>query len=227
MPDLPKVFVLGFSKTATTSLHRFFRDNGYRSVHWDLPDGRFLAGVVVTNVLSNRPILASIDDYDVYSEFSYADGLLYLEANYFFRDLYAAYPDAYFLLNTRETEGWIASRKRHFGRNRKGRGYLAERIAQAYAASMPETEEIWRRYHPVFHQQVRDFFATQEGARFLEFNIDQDGPETLIDWLRPHYDLDLATWAPANVTTEQEAILKQRRNPIRRLLAKLTPDRRP
>lgn len=225
MSDQPKVFVIGFSKTATTTLHKFFTNNGYRSVHWELPDGRFLAGVVVTNVLSNRPILAGIDDYAVYSEFSYADGRIYLEANYFFRELYEAYPDAYFLLNVRETEGWIESRQRHVGRNKKGRGSLAERIAKAYAATPDETTEIWRSYHALFHQQVREFFAARSEARFLEFDIERESPEKLVNWLSDHYDLDCAQWQAKNVTVAQETIRKDRRNPLRRWTRRLRSSR--
>ena len=125
-PARPKVFVVGFSKTATTTLHKFFAANGCRSVHWSMEDGRFLAGVITTNVQSGRPILASIDGYDVYSELSYAGGSVYLEANCYFKELHAAYPDAYFILNVRDTESWIASRAKHVGRSKKARGSLIE-----------------------------------------------------------------------------------------------------
>lgn len=221
MSDLPKLFVIGFSKTATTTIHKFFSSNGYKSIHWDLPDGRFLAGVVATNVLSDRPILATIDDYTVYSEFSYADGNVYLEANYFFRELYAAYPDAYFLLNVRDTDGWIKSRQKHFGRNKKGRGSLADRISKAYAATPDETETIWRSYHKLFHEQVKDFFQDKNDARFLEFDIHLHGPRHLIEWLRPHFQLNQDKWRAENITIEQQAIRKLSRSPLRRLMRKL------
>ena len=219
--DRPKVFVIGFSKTATTTIHKFFANSGYNSVHWDLADGRFLAGVVVTNVLSGRPILATIDDFDVYSEFSYADGKLYLEANYFFEELYGEYPDAYFLLNTRDTDSWVASRKRHFGRNIKARGALHERIGRAYGVSEVETEQIWRSYKPAFHKRVTDFFSSRKDARFLEFDIVNDSVEQLITWLKPHYSLAPELWSAENVTAEQEKIRRLQRNPFARLLRKL------
>ena len=216
----PKVFVIGFSKTATTTIHKFFANNGYRSVHWDLEDGRFLAGVVTTNALSGLPILSTVDSYDVYSEFSYADGKLYLEANYFFRELFDAYPDAYFLLNTRDEDAWVRSRKKHFGRNKKGRGSLFDRIRSAYGVSEAETEQAWRRLRPVYHQQVRDFFGERPDARFLEFDIDSMHVSQLIDWVADDYALSDELWCPANVTTEQEKIRRQRRNPIERLLGR-------
>lgn len=185
-----------------------------------------LAGVLVTNVLSGRPILASIDNFDVYSEFSFADGALYLEANYFFRELYHAYPDAYFLLNTRDTDRWIESRNRHFGRNAKGRGSLAERIQGAYRATPVETEQIWRDYHAPFHQEVRTFFASYPDARFLEFPIETGSAEQIVDWVKADYDLDPALWAAANVTVEREQSRKRRRNPFTRVFDKLRKNRR-
>ena len=35
LAHLPYVFLIGFNKTATTTLHFFFKKNGLPSIHWD------------------------------------------------------------------------------------------------------------------------------------------------------------------------------------------------
>lgn len=219
MTTKPKVFAIGFSKTATTTIHKFFKNNGHDSVHFSLPDGRFLAGVVSTNVMSRRPILASIDQHEVFSEFSYADGIHYLEANYFYQQLYEQYPDAYFLLNTRDTEKWVKSRSTHFGR-KNSRGLLVDRIAAAYGTSTSEAQDVWRAYHQPFHDEVIAFFAARPEARFLHFKIETGSPDMLAEWVGEHYDLDPSTWAVANTLQEQKRKENVQRNPIRRFLKK-------
>jgi len=220
MTAKPKVFAIGFNKTATTTIHKFFRDNGHDSIHYRLPDGRFLAGVVSTNVMSRRPILASIDQHEVFSEFSYTEGTHFLEANYFYQDLYEQYPDAYFLLNTRDTEGWVKSRSNHFGR-KKSRGLLGDRIAASYGTSTEEASDIWRALHQPFHDEVIAFFAARPEARFLHFEIETGTPEMLTEWVSEHYDLDPSIWAAANTTQERQQKEKVQRNPARRLLKKI------
>jgi len=146
---------------------------------------------------------------------------VYLEANCYFKELHAAYPDAYFILNVRDTESWIASRAKHVGRSKKARGSLIERIALAYGTDTETAKEIWRSYHAPFHAQVTDYFAGQPDARFHIYDIDQHGPDDLASWLAPDYQLDPSLWVARNVTTEVQAAARRRKNPIYRWTAKL------
>jgi hypothetical protein len=96
----PKTFAIGVNKTASPTMHKSFGRDGYRLVHW-APAGQMLAQVVVTNVLNDQPLLAPADQLNIYFYFAYCDGKASLEADYFFRDLHRAYPDADFVLTTR------------------------------------------------------------------------------------------------------------------------------
>jgi hypothetical protein len=78
-----KYFVIGFHKTATTTMHELFLLNGIKSLHdnnWDL------------------------DNYDAFSDNK--DLTIYTE-------LCIKYPDAKFILNIRNMKGWILSRLNH------------------------------------------------------------------------------------------------------------------
>ncbi|MDO6588693.1 hypothetical protein DS901_15145 [Loktanella sp. D2R18] len=209
----PKVFIIGFNKTATTTLHSFFLKNGYHSVHWSLPDGRFLAPVITTNVLNGRPALASIDAFDVYSDLSFTDGTMHLEANYFYRELYRDYPDAYFLLNWRNAESWLLSRKNHIGRQYADS--FLKRAAASYGANDTETETIWRHRHETFHDDVRTFFSNRPDAKFLDFDIQTDEPERLATWLTPDFDCDLAFWGKQNATKNKKKVSTSKRLRLR------------
>lgn len=99
LASVPFVFIIGFNKTATTSLHTFFARNGFPSVHWDR--GR-LARRMVQNCLDDRPILDGYDQkFRVFSDMQAQSGRIRIEANQYFRVLDRDYPGSYFILNTR------------------------------------------------------------------------------------------------------------------------------
>jgi hypothetical protein len=78
-----KYFVIGFNKTATTTMHELFLLNGIKSLHdnnWDL------------------------DNYDAFSDNK--DISVY-------KELSIKYPDAMFILNIRNIKEWILSRVNH------------------------------------------------------------------------------------------------------------------
>jgi len=80
-----KCFVIGFNKTATTSMHQLFLLNGLRSQHdnnWDL------------------------DNYDCFSD---GDPLILFKN----LNLTDKYPDAKFILNIRDMKDWIISTVNH------------------------------------------------------------------------------------------------------------------
>ncbi|PTQ70730.1 sulfotransferase [Celeribacter persicus] len=199
-PDRPKVFILGFNKTATTALHQWFKLSGYRSFHWgELPKknkpGRYLANILISNITCGRPPLETIEDFDCYSEFSNVRDDYFLEANYFFDKLYEAYPNAYFILNTRSTESWIRSRIRH---QSNGFGSFIDRALRAMGQRQDVLERHWEAYKPQFEARMRDFFAERPEARFCEYHITQDRPEKLIAFLQEHYTLPLENFGVHN-----------------------------
>ena len=80
-----KIFVIGFNKTGTTSLHNLFDIIKIKSIH------------------TIRPIIPIIDNYDAFS-----DG-----DHYNFEQYYNIYPNSLFILNTRPIFNWLISRYKH------------------------------------------------------------------------------------------------------------------
>jgi hypothetical protein len=80
-----KIFVIGFNKTASSTLHKLFISNKLRSVHDD------------TWVLHK---------YDCFTDRE-TDGILNFET------YYNKFPNAVFVLNTRSLDSWLLSRLTH------------------------------------------------------------------------------------------------------------------
>jgi len=82
---MKKIFVIGFNKTGTSSLHYLFKKLGINSIHTTIP---------VMNI---------INCYDAFTDGSHFN----------FIDYYNAKPDSLFILNTRPIQKWLISRYKH------------------------------------------------------------------------------------------------------------------
>lgn len=177
---LPFVFVIGFNKTGTTSLHEFFERNGFPAIHWD--HGR-LARRMMLNCLDDRLILDGYDRrFRVFSDMVAQTRSLRLEANAFFRILDRDYPGSFFLHNTRRLEDWIRSRSaKTFGRY--GGCTNLELEMQILNTSDPrQAIDSWTREREEHAASVRRYFAGR--ANFLEIDIaDPQLPVKLSQWL--------------------------------------------
>jgi hypothetical protein len=122
---------------------------------------------------------------------SFTDELL-IEGNRHFRLFHELFPDAYFVLNDRDLEGWIRSRSTH----RKGT-FLA-RTMTAWGMDAESVKDRWRHMHEAHTAEVREHFA--EHRRFLYFRIDKDPIARLIDFLSPSFVLRERGWQRVNVT---------------------------
>ena len=98
-----KIFVIGFNRTGTTTLHRFFRRNYIRSVQWHY-DNRFVAIVMSRNIARGVDILNGIERFSAFSDLCFFTYDIWLEGNKYFREMHRAYPSAYFIFNDRPVE---------------------------------------------------------------------------------------------------------------------------
>lgn len=194
----PKVFFIGFNKTATTAFHHMFNKSGYHSVHClyrganNLQSGVYIAKVMSDNLDDGREILFDIDQADVYSDFLYCKRMRCIEGNKWFKKLYAEYPDAYFVLQTRNEIDWLNSRLNHKN------GSLLERWKKFNRMSEEEVILDWKTRREVMEKKIRKFFSGSNS--FLEFNIDKHDISRLIEFVSPHYDLDRSEWKILNKT---------------------------
>lgn len=193
--DHPKLFFIGFNKTGTKTLHSFFRDNGYLSVHSSsymaqrlgLPP---IARLMQQNQQKGLPLLTGLDHYDVYSDMIYLTETELFEANGLFRELDAENPGAYFVFNDRPVEKWIRSRLSHEG---GPRGSFVGRYAKAFGISEAEAPERWRAHYQRHKADVLDYFAGK--PRFMLFDIETGDPAELVRFLAPAFRLDAGKWA--------------------------------
>ncbi len=192
---LPYVFVIGFNKTATTTIHHFFERNGFPSVHWD--DGN-LTKTMLDNCLNDRRILTGYDQrYRVFSDMIVQTLRIRFEANSLFRVLDADYPGAYFIYNTRKLEDWLASRwKKPCGRYQCTNVELEMRVLNT--KDPQRVLEQWKKERTDFEREVREYFTGRD--RFLEIDIaDPESPGKIAALLG--MDLDLSCWG--HFTTNQ------------------------
>jgi len=80
-----KIFVIGFNKTGTLSIHNLFKKININSVH------------------TSQQVLEIIDKYDAFTDGHHRN----------FEKYYEKYPDSLFILNTRPIFKWLVSRYKH------------------------------------------------------------------------------------------------------------------
>ncbi|MBO0906596.1 sulfotransferase [Jiella sonneratiae] len=181
-----KIFIIGMNKTATRSLHQFFKGNGVPSVHWD--DGR-LARAIRANIQNGSPPLQGYDDYIVFSDMELVGGKPgdLIEAYKYFRELDVAYPGSRFILNIRSPEGWLASRMNHSNG-------LYTRYYQRQYGGVNEADVLWRWRIDYYrhHADVLEYFSDKR-EQLIIFNIETDPIEALIERFADLWKLD-AKW---------------------------------
>ena len=188
-----KIFQIGFNKCGTSTIHRFLRANGVKCVHWD--DGR-LARRMFANLANGDNLMAGYEDFDAFTDMEYVDrfGTL-LEGYKLFPYLAAQYPDAVFILNTRDREAWIRSRLAWRG------DYAARHRAYYNVASNEELADVWRAEWDRHHSRVTKYFAGKS-HRFFICRIESDLPHLLNEKL-PEYHLDDKLYELRNVASSR------------------------
>ena len=229
MTDRPKIFVIGFDKCGTTSLHRFFERSGLKSIHYD---GGRLPIMMADNLASGKRVIAGYEDYDAFSDL---DSLCQhgrtrnLEN---FHVLVEQEPDSQFILNVRNADRWLESRRRWNKRpwvaippdDARGDGDDRPCLNLAVCRNVSVVERH-RRYHDLkseeqvlelWRHEWTEHIAAVQGAipthRLLTFDIEQDDPRLLCRFLKLPDDY-AARYAHANKSV----------HPYLRMLARLLP----
>jgi len=178
------IFQIGFNRCGTASLHRFLLESGISSLHWGyevlgtLISARIDAGedpikdfphiIGFTDMIGPRPGGLA----EPYKRFDY---------------LHRWYPNALYVLNTRDREKWIASRATF---QHEGQTLLAG-FAQMLKIPESAVPDFWRAEWDYHHAIVRAHFS---GApNFLEFHIEQDDPDKLRAFVATRYPRCLNT----------------------------------
>lgn len=190
----PKIFVIGFNRCGTTSLHVLFKRNRIASLHYNVRDGNVtLPYLLSANLSLGLPLLSKVNRWTAYSDMGSVNRFSMFEGTRLFRQFHAEHPDAYFILNTRPVENWIKSRLSHLN------GQYARKFAACAGVAEAKLPAIWRRQRKAHHADVRAYFAGNDG-RFLEFDIETGDPARIRDFLAPDHFIDIAHWGKRNET---------------------------
>ena len=150
-----KVFCIGLHKTGTTSLYNLARMYGYKATHstdWHFnPD--------------------KIEKFEFFCDGgSHFDNL----GEFDFEHLFYQYPDALFILQTRDTRKWVISKLKHIGWNEKtviapDDSSKIENNEWTYKSLL--TIEKFLEHKNNYEKKVIDFFEKKAPARFLVLDI--------------------------------------------------------
>ncbi|HEX4159118.1 MAG TPA: sulfotransferase [Rhizomicrobium sp.] len=158
----PKIFVIGLTKTGTTSLTEALSMLGIDSAHW-------------SNPLTNKPI----SDMDIYLFGAAGDTCISSR----FEQLYYLYPNAKFIWTRRKSGSWLKSFQAHYARQ-----HLAADIGQLRALydgidspfgfpsaiiqfniylNSPSLGEAFRAHE----KRIRHFFSRKPPGKLLELDL--------------------------------------------------------
>jgi len=134
----PKVFCIGFQKTGTTSLSAALKTLGYRVTG---PNG-IEDPEIGKNVHAMTDKL--VPKFDAFQDNPWP--IIY-------RELDAKYPDSKFILTVRDSETWIASLVRHFGR------WQTPMRTWIYGVGFPEgNEDVYVERYETHNREVLEYF---------------------------------------------------------------------
>lgn len=188
-----KVYFIGMNKIATTSFHELFKASGYRSWHYSCMDEvtrepLMLAQQMGQNVDENKYVMSSIDHAQVYSDLFFHREYAWVDGVKWFQRIYNEHPDSYFILQTREMEAWLDSKRRH-----KDGDYM-RRCCEYHDLEHDEMLEWFRNDREEHEDTVRSFFTNKKYANFLEWNLTTDPISKFIDFVKPDFILREKDW---------------------------------
>lgn len=154
----PKVFVLGFHKTGTTSLKKALELLGYLTAG---PNPELLDPILAGDW---GPVDAAIADHDAFQ-----DDPWFLA----YERLESAYPDAHFILTVRDSGSWLRSVQGHFGNHVNG----TRRAVYGDVGALDDPDHYIRCYE-AHNRRVVDHF-TARGRSLLVIDVTRDGWEPL------------------------------------------------
>ena len=193
-----KIFQISFNRCGTTSLHRFLVANGMRSIHHD--NGR-LALQMDANLRQGRHILTGYEQYDAFSDMEFLLPPVHIEAYKFHQQILEQVPDAWFILNMRDVDRWVASRLRlvmdrdarinramraghwaHSVPKRRGtlwrrRAMYTEYCRQVY--ELDDMAQVAQRWKSEWNQHIAQVQRDIPADRLLVFDIEADSPIAL------------------------------------------------
>jgi len=184
-----KIFFIGFNKCGTTAIHHFLHYQGIRSAHRKVGN-EILTEQIERRLSSPADLKRYLSRWTAYSDLILSSEELMIDGHRHFRLFHHLFPNAYFVLNDRDIEAWIASLMRH------REGELFRRSMNFHGLDEDGMKELWRAHHASHMAAVKEHFGAS--PRFLHFRIDTDPVEILVNFLRPSFVLNPSFWRRVN-----------------------------
>lgn len=127
-----KIFFIGYNKTATCSIHNLLINNGIKVQH-----------------NSNW----NLKEYEAFCDCGDLND---------FKNLYKLYPNAYFILNTRNIKCWLLSRLKH--------GYVYKLESFGYPKPSEELVYKWLVDRINYYTEVKQFFKDKDNFYILDID---------------------------------------------------------
>ncbi|MEM9210830.1 MAG: sulfotransferase [Pseudomonadota bacterium] len=203
---LTRIFQIGFNKCGTRSLYRFLQRNGIYSAHFNR--GRLAMRMRYNLDVGRKPLNGRLGQYVGFTDVQRISKQQVIEGAMLYRELYHYYPNSYFILNTRDKEGWLRSRQSHGAGNYMNRYMKALRLPDE-AAIMAYWSEQW----DIHHRDVPEFFKDKPG-RLIVFDIKNDDPKRLVDFLAPDFETDAHNFLHEGETAAVDKATYKKNRPI-------------
>lgn len=165
-PHAGKIFAIGFYKTGTTTICEALQVLGYRTINGDTPGsypGADDGETLLQQIGRGDYRLPTFEHFDAFTDNPYF---------HLWREIYAQYPQAKYILTARDEERWIESCTR-FYRNRRIRPLRVWMFGKhANPAASPESRQAWLDAYRAHNAAVRQHFRSRPD-QFFEFDPTQ------------------------------------------------------
>jgi hypothetical protein len=165
--NYPYIFVIGFNKTGTTSIHKLFENNGIPSIHWD--QGK-LAKMSLINILNGDLVFSGYDDkFNVFSDMFFRTEKFIFEGNSLFRQMDNDYPGSFFIYNKRNINDWINSRIKHKSLV-SGMTIIDLEKKISKSREVGDIIDYWTKSRSRFEEDIKYYFRNSKF--FMEIDIE-------------------------------------------------------
>lgn len=162
-----KVFCIGFYKTGTTTLYEALRMLGFRTVNGDKPGSYPGADDGVTllrQIESGDYQLPTFDLFDAFTDNPYFT---------LWREIYAQFPAAKYILSVRDEERWLRSCVKFYA-NRRVRPMRVWMFGpHANPARDDASRKVWLETYRAHNDAVRTHFSGARASQFLEIDLEK------------------------------------------------------
>lgn len=169
-PYAGKIFAIGFYKTGTTTIYEALKVLGYRAINGDKPGsypGADDGETLLRQIERGDYRLPTFEFFDAFTDNPYF---------HLWREIYAQYPDAKYILTVRDESRWIDSCA-SFYRNRRIRPMRVWMFGKhANPGDGAASRQAWLDAYRAHNAAVREHFRDRPG-QFLEFD-----PTQMSEW---------------------------------------------